>query len=186
MFCWFFRLMISHASDVGKQLSRLTKKHVRVCAGCHHFYETCQSLAKDLRHEAATVSHEGACEALSGRILAVVTQRRRETYKVRIKLWPIVTAASVGLIVLTSVLFLAGRHDDRTVSTFVDPNLQVRPLPNLASRNLPQAWPQLIEKPLASEIQNLVDDTESAVRFLVACVAMNLPDTKSESLNQIP
>ena len=178
--------MISHASDVGRHVSGLTKKHVRVCAGCHHFYETCQSLAKDLRHEAATVSHEGACEALSGRILAAVTQRRRETYKVRIKLWPIVTAASVGLIVLMSVLFLAGRNDDQAVPPSSPISSAPIMLPNLASQNLPQAWPQLIEKPLAGEIQNLVDDTESAVRFLVACVAMNLPDTKSESLNQIP
>ncbi len=173
--------MISHASDVGKQLSGLTKKHVRVCAGCHHFYETCRSLAEDLKREAAIVGHERGREAFSGHILTVVTQRRCKTYKVRIKLWPIVTAASLSLIVLTSVLFLAGRNDDQAVSTSVDPNLPVRPLPNLASRNLPQAWPQLIEKPLASEIQNLVDDTESAVRFLVACVAVNLADLEGDT-----
>jgi len=178
--------MISNASDVGKQLSGLTKKHVRVCAACHRFYETCRSLAEDLKREGAIVGHERGREVFSGRILTVVTQRRCKTYEVRIKLWPIVTAASLSLIVLTAVLFLAGRNDHRAVSTSVDPNLPVRPLPNLASRNLPQAWPQLIEKPLASELKNLVDDTESAVRFLVACVAMNLPDTKAESLNQIP
>lgn len=175
--------MISHALDVGKRLSGLTRKHVRVCAGCRQFYETCQSLAEDLRREAAIVSHEGGRGALSGRILAAVTQRRRETYKVRIKLWPVVTAASVGLIVLTSVLFLPGRHDDRTVSTPVDTNRPVRPLPNLASRSLPQDWPQLIEKPLAGEVKNLVDDTESAVRFLVACVSVNITDTEAESVN---
>ena len=168
---------------MGKQLSGLTRKHVHVCAACHQFYETSQSLAEDLRREAAIVGHERGREALSGRILAVVTQRQRETYKVRIKLWPIVTAASLSLIVLTSVLFLAGRNDDQAVSTSVDPNLPVQPLPNLASQNLPKAWPQLIERPLTAEMKNLVDDTESAVRFLVACVSVNITDTKAESVN---
>jgi len=28
MFCWFFRLSISHAADVDKSLSLLTKRHV--------------------------------------------------------------------------------------------------------------------------------------------------------------
>lgn len=178
--------MISHASDVGKQLSGLTKKHVRVCAGCRQFYEACQSLANDLKREAPIVSHEGACEALSGRILATVTCRPRGTHKVRVKLWPIVTAASVGLIVLMSVLFLATRNDNGTVlsSDPCSPPLDAPPSPpRWASRGLPQAWPQLIEKPLTSEMKNLVDDTGSAVRFLVACLSINLPDTKAEPVN---
>lgn len=175
--------MISHASDVGKKLSGLTKKHIRVCTSCNQFYETCQSLAEDLKREVAIVTHERVCEALSGRVLAAVKRRRGKTYIVRVKLWPIATAASIGLIVLTSFLFLAGRHDDRTVSISIDPNTPQRPLPNLASWSLPQAWPQLIEKPLTGEAKNLVDDAESAVRFLLTCLSMNLPATKAESVN---
>jgi hypothetical protein len=183
MFCWLFRLMISHALDVGGQPSGLTRKHVRLCAGCRRFYETCQSLAEDLRREAAIASHKGGCEALSGGILAAVTRRRRETYKVAIKLWPIVTAASVGLVVLASALFLPGRHDNGAVAPSNPPRPTVTPLPRLASRSLPQAWPQAIEKPLAGEMKNLMDDTESAVRFLVTCVAMNLPSPTGEPVN---
>jgi len=146
MFCRFFRLVISHALDGDKQLSGLTKRHVRTCAGCDQFYKTCQWLADDLRREAAIVSHEGGCEVLSGRILAAVTCRRRETYKVGIKLWPIITAACVGL-------------------------------------NLPKSWPRLIETPLASEFKNIMYDTESAVRFLIACVAVDIANTEVESVN---
>jgi len=183
MFCRFFRLVISHALDGDKQLSGLTKRHVRTCAGCDQFYKTCQWLADDLRREAAIVSHEGGCEVLSGRILAAVTCRRRETYKVGIKLWPIITAACVGLIVLTSVLFLVGHHDDRAVPTSSPPTPPVRRLPSFASRNLPKSWPRLIETPLASEFKNIMYDTESAVRFLIACVAVDIANTEVESVN---
>ena len=37
----------------------------------------------------------------------------------------------------------------------------------------PAAWAGLVEKPLSDEIDNLAEETESAVRFLVACVAVN-------------
>jgi hypothetical protein len=41
----------------------------------------------------------------------------------------------------------------------------------------------LLEKPLANELQNLVDDTESAVRFLLTCVAVDIADDESKPVN---
>ncbi|MHC4748987.1 MAG: hypothetical protein ACYTFW_03850, partial [Planctomycetota bacterium] len=108
MFCRLFRLMISHVVDGDDQLSGLTKKHIHHCTGCREFYETCLSLAKGLKREAIPCGE--ASEGLSTRILTAIPRRQVETYKVKVKLWPIMAAACVGLIVLTGVLFLAGRR----------------------------------------------------------------------------
>ena len=41
----------------------------------------------------------------------------------------------------------------------------------------------LFEGPLEGEVRSLADDTESAVRFLVACVAVDVPAPAGESMN---
>ena len=185
MFCGLFRLMISQAVDGDNQLSGLTKKHIHHCASCQEFYQTCLSLAKGLKREAAIPCGK-VSEGLSTRILTAIPRRQIETYKMKVKLWPILTAACVGLIVLTGVLFLAGRRYRQNTK---DGQVIVQ-LPNifttyellgsrLGEKNSPKAWPGLIEKPLASELDNLVVDTESAVRFLVACVAVDFSNTNT-------
>ena len=93
-----------------------------------------------------------------------------------------VAAACVALIVLTGVLFLAVRRNgqDTNPSGRVEP---VAALRALVGENFPAGWPKLIEEPLAGELNNLADDTESALRFLVACVAVDITDTENKSMN---
>lgn len=185
MFCGLFRLMISQAVDGDNELSGLTNKHIHHCSGCREFYQTCLSLAKGLKREAAIPCAE-ASEGLSTRILTAIPPRQIETYKVKVKLWPILTAACVGLIVLTEVLFLTGRRDERNTNN----QQEIAKLPNiftpyellgsrLGEKNSQTAWSGLIERPLTSELDNLVVDTESAVRFLVACVAVDFTNTNT-------
>jgi len=176
MFCWLFRLMISHAADGDSRLSETTEKHIRHCASCREFYETCLSLGQGLTREAA-ISNEEVSERLSNRILMAMPHRRTEAYKVRMKMRPMVAAACVALIVLMVVLFLAVRRDgqDTNPSGRVEP---VAALRALVGENFPAGWPGLINEPLANELNNLTNDTESALRFLVACVAVDITDTE--------
>jgi hypothetical protein len=89
-------------------------------------------------------------------------------------------AACVGLLVLMAVLFLVVPRDERVDKPYNPPLKEIR---NLVGQDFSQAWPPLIEKPLASELKGLTNDTESAVRFLVACVTVDIADTKSKSVN---
>lgn len=181
MFCWFFRFMISHAADSDSRLSETTEKHIRHCAGCREFYETCLSLGEGLAREAA-ISNEEVSERLSARVLKGTSRQRTDTYSVRMRLRPMVAAACVALIVLMGVLFLAVRRDDQDAG----PPGRVEPvavLRALVGENFPAGWPGLIKEPLANELNNLTNDTESALRFLVACVAVDISSTEGKSVN---
>ena len=91
-------------------------------------------------------------------------------------------AACVALIVLMGVLFLAARRDGRVTSqpSQVEP---VAALRALAGEDFAAGWPGLIKEPLAGELNNLTNDTESALRFLVACVAVDISGAEGKSVN---
>lgn len=181
MLCWFFRLMISHSVDADNQPSPITEKHIRYCADCRDFYNTCLSLGERLTHEAA-ISKDSVFEGLSGRILTAIRSRREETHKVRPKLWIPATAACLALTVLIGALLLVAQRDDRNNG---QPNQtqmaiaiqELRAVYEQVGQDLTITWPAVIEEPLASELDSLANDTESAVRFLVACVAVDIPGT---------
>lgn len=188
MFCSIFRLMISHAVDGDSQLAGTTEKHIRHCASCREFYKTCLSLAEGLTREAA-ISNQEVSERLSVSVLLWspyglkrMPRRRTETYSVGLRRRRTVAAACVALIVLMGILLLAVRRDDEDAG----PPGQVEPIAELralAGEDFAAGWPGLIKEPLAGELENLADDTESALRFLVACVAVDITDTKNESMN---
>lgn len=191
MFCWLFKLMISHAADGDNPLSGTTEKHISHCANCRGFYETCLSLGEGLTRE-ATISNEEVSKRLSNRILTAIHHRRTETYKVGMKLWPMAAAACVALIVLTGVLLMVIQPEkqqpnqyEQAVKVISDIVVSADNLSGgrLVKENFPARWPRLIEEPLAGELNNLADDTESALRFLVACVAVDISGTEGKSMN---
>jgi len=181
MFCPIFRLMISHAVDSDSQLAGTTEKHIRHCASCREFYKTCLSLAEGLTREAA-ISNQEVSERLSVSVLKRMPRRRTETYSVGLRRRRTVAAACVALIVLMGILFLAVRRDDQDAG----PPGQVEPIAELRAlvgEDFAAGWPGLIKEPLANELNNLTNDTESALRFLVACVAVDISGAEGKSVN---
>ena len=49
--------------------------------------------------------------------------------------------------------------------------------------DLPIIRPGVIEKPLANEFKSLTNDTQSAVRFLVACVTVDIAGVERRPFN---
>jgi len=164
MFCWFFRLRISHAADVDKSLSLLTKRHVNNCTCCREFYNLCQWFSEDLSRE-----------SLSKRILEGVGSGKPKTYRVRSKLRPVAAAACIALIIAAGVLLVARRRPNRSAEETEQPAAR---LVNLVGQDPSGTAAELLEEPLATEWQNIVEDTESAVRFLLACVPVDITDTE--------
>jgi predicted anti-sigma-YlaC factor YlaD len=187
MLCWFFRLLISHTVDEDKQPSGITRKHMSGCEDCRQFYNTSLSLGEHLRHE-EEISNDRMSRWLSKRILRAILVRRTETHKVGMKLWTVAAAACLVLIVLIGALLLVlqkdGRDNVETEKTQMAVAIQeLRTVYNNVGRDLPTTWPKVIEQPLTGELESLADDTESAVRFLVACVSVNISDVEGKSLN---
>jgi len=178
MFCWFFRLMISHSVDGDNQPSPITQRHIRHCTPCRQFHQTCQSLSEGLRQEAA-ISNDRISRRLSEQILTAMPSRRTEKHKVGVKLWISATAACLALAVLIGALLLVAQRDHRNNG---QPNgaqmaagiQELRAVYEKVGQDIPKTWPAVIEEPLTNELESLTNDTESAVRFLVACVTVDI------------
>lgn len=187
MFCWFYKFMISHVQDEGSSPSGITEKHIRRCADCRQFYKTCQSLGEQLTLEASSSTQMSG--RLSEHILRAVAGRHTKSYKVGMKFWISAVAACLALIVLIGALLLLTRRDDGRGD--IQPgrpqmNVAIQELRNIydqVGRDLPATWPQLIERPLANELENLTNDTQSAVRFLAACVTVDIVEIEDGKLN---
>lgn len=186
MVCWLFRLMISHSADNDNRPSGIIHEHISHCGDCRDFYNTCQSLGESLTRE-ALISNSRTSSRLNEHILNAIPSQLT-THKVVRKLWIAAAAACVALIVVAGAYLIIMNQDGRK-DVKPDPkqmNLAIHELRSVywkVGRDLPTNWPRVIDEPLASEFQNLASDTESAVRFLVTCVAVDIADTKGRSLN---
>ena len=187
MVCWLFRLMISHTADNDNQPSPIIQEHMCNCADCREFYQTCQSLGERLTRE-ALISNSRTSSRLNEQILNAIPSQPMEKHKVRMILWTVAAAACLALIVLIGASLLVLKFNGRDN---VQPNpaqmtvaiQELRSVYEQVGHDLPITWPRVIEEPLANEFENLTNDTESAVRFLVACVAVDITDAKSGPLN---
>lgn len=187
MVCWLFRLMISHTADNDNQPSPIIQEHMCNCADCREFYQTCQSLGERLTRE-ALISNSRTSSRLNDHILNAIPSQTMETHKVRTKLWIAAAAACLALIVLTcaSLLVLKSNGRDNVQLKPVQMTVAIQELRSVyeqVGHDLPITWPRVIEEPLANEFENLTNDTESAVRFLVACVVVDIADARDGSLN---
>ena len=180
--------MISHVQDKDGSPSGITEKHIRHCPDCRRFFNTCRSLNKRLTQEAA-VLNKRLPKRMSQHILSAINDQGTRTHKVRINFWMSAAAACLALIILIGVLLLLTRQDDgRERMTPSRPQMNVaiqelRKVYDQVGRDLPATWPQLIERPLAGEYEKLTNDTQSAVRFLAACINVDVARVDRETLN---
>ncbi len=187
MVCWLFRLMISHTADKDNQPSGVMEEHMYHCEDCSQFYKTCQSLGERLTRE-ALISNSRTSRRLNDHILNAIPSRRTETHKVRMKFWTAAAAACVALIVLIGAMLLVlkpnGQNNAQPSQAQMTVAIQeLRSVYRQVGQDLPITWPQVIEEPLANEFENLTNDTESAVRFLVACVTVDIADARGRPMN---
>jgi hypothetical protein len=179
--------MISHTADNDNQPSDIIQEHMCNCADCRDFYHTCQSLGERLTRE-ALISNARTSSRLNDHILNAIPNQRIETKKVGRKLWIAAVAACLALIILTSASLLVIKPNGPNI---VQPGQnqmtvaiqELRSVYTQVGRDLTVTWPQVIEEPLANEFENLANDTESAVRFLVACVAVDIADARGRPMN---
>jgi len=171
MTCWFFRLVISLAADSGNPIGRLTSRHLTRCASCRHFRESCHVIEGALRSDAAQYAQ--ASGQFSDRVLFRLADSQSLT-----RSWPVRAALAVAaciIIAAAAAVFLTRpatqptEPSTVTIAAFVPPDA-----------DLEAAWTRLVERPLVAEAESLTNDTQSGIRFLVACLdvspAYNTPD----------
>ena len=179
MFCWLFKFLISNTMDAGNELSERAKKHIRRCADCRSFYETHLSLGDALRRRAADFD-EHLPAHFARRVFDAASPEAGPTLRLPVRRFRPVLAAACILIVasLAAVLLTVGHEDPK-----IDPPDISLDIPSIMNDGRPAAWAGLVKKPLSDELENVTNGTESAVRFLVACVAVNPAKTNYKITN---
>jgi hypothetical protein len=177
--------------DQSKHLSGMAQQHVSHCAGCRQFYEACISLGEGLKHEAAP--RRRISEQLSRRVVEAMPRGPATTQKTGIRLRPVIAAACLAAVVAAVALSVAldrrsrarqykeAVEDVQEFVAFVRTGNAQRASGGLSSAR--GGLSGLFERPLQGEVRSLAEDTESAVRFLVACVAVDIPGPADESMN---
>jgi hypothetical protein len=120
--------------------------------------------------------------------MMAIRKRRKETFKLRPKLWIPAVAACLALAVLIGALLLIAQTDDRKKgppkgSQWAAGIQGLHAVYEQVGQDIPKTWPAVIDQPLANELKGLTNNTESAVRFLVACVTVDIDNTKGRSIN---
>ena len=187
MVCWLFRLMISQTIDKDDQPSGTIQEHVCKCRDCREFYNTCQSLGENLTREAA-IANDKTYRRLNRQVIGAISTQRIHTQKPNIKLWISATAACIALFFLLGALLMLARRDGPGIvqpkqSQIAEGIQELRIIYSQVGSDLPIIRPGVIEKPLANEFKSLTNDTQSAVRFLVACVTVDIAGVERRPFN---
>jgi hypothetical protein len=173
MFCWYFKYLISRAADSNRQLSQRTRNHIEHCEMCRKFYSLCRSMDASLREQADNPDSK-LSGRLKERIINSVSEKKVKTYKVDIRLRTVLAAAAVIAVVLAGIFVLSLNREKTVPQSDIGLAGRFERLSGIASD-----LPGLIESPLATEIDNIEEDTESAVRFLIDCVSIRINGSRT-------
>jgi len=178
MFCWFYRLLISHVADddsASAGLPGAAQRHVNHCTDCRQFRIDCRMLASGLRDEARGMI-AGVDHRLSERIICAV-HGQKAARRFQMNLRPLAAAACVGLAAIVGVTLLLTASANRRARQYEQAAEVLRSVGDSARLYAVQEVEAaagesdlagMLARPLQNEARNLGADAESAVRFLVA------------------
>lgn len=175
MFCWFFRLMISHLNDVNRPVRGATKRHLSKCDDCRQFHDLCHLLGKALSDKAKVLG-QFCPSSLNEQILQNIAKSDMNSTGRRIRFHPMAVAAGIVFFLLIGIFLpLSGRKTENN-DKFNDAVAEFAGFVNISrGRELTG----LVEKPFETELQYIISDTKSAANFLFTCVAVDLGDTEN-------
>lgn len=184
MFCRIHKFIISSALDADKPLWSVTQRHLERCAECSRFHVLCRTMGRCLETDSSLI--EGlVTEDLQERILDDVERTKNPRMPVSINFRPVLAvAACILLIAVPSAVLLlrpprvSGPNQyERAVAVVRDIYESGTLLTGGLTRNKTRLS-SFVENPLENEMHNLTADTESALRFVIANVAVRPPKTQ--------
>ncbi len=173
MFCWFYRLNISHSFDVEKPVMTMTKKHLENCESCRHFYNVTNFMESALPAEARLLTKDFSSEA-NVQIMQNITEDKTTLVPFKLKLRPIAIAAGIVYIFLISTFFLPSNPTVEEKDQF---NETITGLTNIVNYDKGIAFAGIVQGSIQTELENIIGDVKSVAKFLFTCININIDST---------
>jgi hypothetical protein len=167
MWCFIHRFMISDAADENRRPSSLTLRHIERCDSCRRFYENCFLMAAELKSDTDELSADSSGEYVQRFVADLIERPLKRERHVHFRL--LAAAACIGLLFIGASVFVAVRHDRTTQhpsKTVVVQQIPAGDILDVLNRPLAD--------PLSGEFNQITNEAESAVKFLAACVNVDI------------
>ena len=179
MLCWFYKWKISDIFDGNGTLSDRCRRHLLQCNRCRQFFKTSIALGERLSLEAALTCPDVPAQ-LRQRIALTVSSSNRKTPKPPFGIQRRVAAACVAAAVLMTALFAVTAHrrgsgSDAEVAPASAMLQSIFYTDEMTVDNLPESVGGFVERPLTGQLETIAKQTESAVKFLIACTTVEMP-----------
>jgi hypothetical protein len=170
MFCWFYRLTISHSNDVDRPVPKITERHISKCSDCRDFYLACNSIGQALSAEAKLINRN--YPSLSNDyIMQNIAESRANNSVHKMRYRPIAIAAGIVLVLVLSLVFIPTGQEPENIDNLDD---AIADLTGIINPQRGDALTRMIEEPMKIEFQNIIGDTKSAANFLLTCVDIEI------------
>jgi hypothetical protein len=192
MFCFVYRLLISHAEDQDRPVGPSVQNHCSGCPACRHYFNETRALARGLR-QPEVIDDSARATEFNQRILSTLDRRHNDPapslVAPRIFRTPAVAAATVGLLIAVgSLLYISHRHNDsiapetlsrmqQDIQAFILPGGS--PLPGAMAWQQPDDWSQWVETPMSRELDHIIGDATAAADALLTCLSLGYAQTTS-------
>lgn len=168
MFCSIYKWLISRSEDLGKPMSGHAARHLRRCATCREYAEFCESLKNRSAQDIPGLlnNYNGA---FNEKIISALSKHPEpKPGKGRNPiLIPVLTAASVLLVISISILWLAGPSSNKIP--------QLNQLSELGfSRTSVENMLVKVDSPFDQEIVELKKTLESTANFLLSRIDIEI------------
>ena len=178
MLCWFYKWKISDTFDGDGSLSDGCRRHLLQCNHCRQFFKSSIALGERLSLEAALTCPDVPAQ-LRQRIALTVSSSNRKTLKPPFSIRRSVAAACVAAVLMTALFAVtAHRRGGGSDVEVVPASAMLQSIfytDEMTVDNLPESVGGFVERPLAGQLEAIAKQTESAVKFLIACTTVEMP-----------
>ena len=187
MFCWFFKLLISHNLDNKTKNSRFVEKHIAVCKSCGQFYSYAKNIEDKLIEDAKILQAETSLGTVDITKFKQVANPVHHTTKMKSALIAVAACITIALIFSAAINIQKAGETKRLKQAKSQETLKyVLSTHNLITDNLhgpdsASKIAQAMAKPYKNEIDTIKNETKTALMFLVSCVEININNNQKNA-----
>jgi len=191
MFCWFFKLLISHNLDNKTKNGAFVEKHIACCESCSQFYDSAKKLEDRFIQDAKSLQAQTEPATIDITKFKQPETSVHQTTKIKSAL--IAAAACIAIAIIFSAALniqkanetkkLKQAKSKETLKYVLSTHKLIAD--KLQDNSSASKLAQVMAKPYENEIDIIKNETETALKFLVSCVKINIEDNqKNATINQ--